>query len=785
MNKVSEFFLRRVMRLVGIPGDIFYFIRAFITIGHPSHTPTPKELIIFNMRNIFRGLFTRFVVSSNLDWVWPYWIVRQFYPKNKEFVARGFEPVTVNVCWRNWTGIGTLKSEEEATLDPRGLLTPFTNGWSIDDWLIVGGKVHSPSRMDHVTQKLFKNLPMVITEFSVEEFKVKSFVFAAENEVDVLYRQVTVKNTGKKVRECSFGFAVRPYNNEGVSLIHCIEFPGDNSFFVNGKLGGVFMQAPDEIHWSNLSRGDVALYLHEPATAREYVKGRSRVGMATAMAEYVLVLQPGQSKTFELRIPLKKHHQKDTRKKKIVQKIRNHHFDTMLDKTVAQWEDKLYKGMQIQVPEKRVMDAFIANKAYLLMFQDNDYITPGPSIYHHFWFRDATYMLYALDLMGYPEDVSRVLMTYPRRQKWNGDFYSQAGEWDSSGEAIWTLMQHYKLTRDQQFLRRMFGPMSNAAHWIIRKKWQNKKQDPGYKGLMPPGLSAEHFGLSDYYYWDDFWALAGIRGVLQAAKTLRRSTFWWEQQYTKFYNAINTSLTCIEGNFGKPIIPISPSRRMDSAAIGSLSSYYPLRILSPDDIRLRNTIDWMYENNFIGNGFFHDVNHAGYGTYLTLHVAECYLGRRDTKALDIFNWILDVASATWTWPEAINPQTFGGTMGDGHHGWAVADLLIFIRNLFFFEEKERLVITPVMPASWQKRGARASITEAPSEFGKIGFEITADSPKKFTLRFEPKFTVPPTDIEWNLPGDIKSAKIDGKRAGFSGRKIYFAPSVSEVEVTLV
>ena len=223
---------------------------------------------------------------------------------------------------------------------------------------------------------------------------------------------------------------------------------------------------------------------------------------------------------------------------------------------------------------------------------------------------------------------------------------------------------------------------------------------------------------------------------------------------------------------------------MDSAAIGALASYYPLKILSPEDIRLRNTIDWIHENNFIGNGFFHDVNHAGYGTYLTMHVAQCYLGRRDPIALDIFDWFLEVATKTWTWPEAINPLTFGGTIGDGHHGWAVAEMLIFVRNLFFIEEKERLVLTPVMPKSWQKRGARALITEAPSEFGKIGFEILACTPKHFVLRFEPKYSVPPTDIEWNLPGEIKSAKIDGKRAGFSGTKIYFPPSASEVEIHL-
>ena len=28
---------------------------------------------------------------------------------------------------------------------------------------------------------------------------------------------------------------------------------------------------------------------------------------------------------------------------------------------------------------------------------------------------------------------------------------------------------------------------------------------------MPPGISSEHFGPPDRYYWDDVWSLAGLR----------------------------------------------------------------------------------------------------------------------------------------------------------------------------------------------------------------------------------------------------------------------------------
>jgi Zn-finger nucleic acid-binding protein len=35
---------------------------------------------------------------------------------------------------------------------------------------------------------------------------------------------------------------------------------------------------------------------------------------------------------------------------------------------------------------------------------------------------------------------------------------------------------------------------------------------------LPPGFSAEHLGPNDYYYWDNFWALAGLKAAAEMVK---------------------------------------------------------------------------------------------------------------------------------------------------------------------------------------------------------------------------------------------------------------------------
>lgn len=53
------------------------------------------------------------------------------------------------------------------------------------------------------------------------------------------------------------------------------------------------------------------------------------------------------------------------------------------------------------------------------------------------------------------------------------------------------------------------------------KKIEYKKKN--IYGLLPQGLSAEHLGLADYYYWDNFWSLAGIESFIETTILLNKS----------------------------------------------------------------------------------------------------------------------------------------------------------------------------------------------------------------------------------------------------------------------
>ena len=117
------------------------------SFAQPSEVGEPIELLRAGVVFHARGLINSRVIQHNLDWVWPYWVERQFDPMDPSFIPRAFSITHINLSNRNWTAIGQPDVDELPVVDPRGLLTPFHDGWSLDAWVLADdGRCLLPSR---------------------------------------------------------------------------------------------------------------------------------------------------------------------------------------------------------------------------------------------------------------------------------------------------------------------------------------------------------------------------------------------------------------------------------------------------------------------------------------------------------------------------------------------------------------------------------------------------------------------------------------------------------------
>src|SRR4051812_8573186 len=149
-----KFIVRHVARSHGFIDPIAVLARLH-GFAQPSEVAAPMELVRAGVVFHARGLMNTGAIQHNLDWVWPYWVERQFDPHDVAFIPRAFSITHVNLTHRNWTAVGQPDCDWLPIVDPRGLATPYWDGWSLDGWVITAdGDELIPSRLADAEQQL-------------------------------------------------------------------------------------------------------------------------------------------------------------------------------------------------------------------------------------------------------------------------------------------------------------------------------------------------------------------------------------------------------------------------------------------------------------------------------------------------------------------------------------------------------------------------------------------------------------------------------------------------------
>jgi hypothetical protein len=424
------------------------------------------------------------------------------------------------------------------------------------------------------------------------------------------------------------------------------------------------------------------------------------------------------------------------------------------------WNEALRGSAQLEVPDRRVQMLYDAAIRTLTLHVPGG-VFAGPYTYRRFWVRDSALILHALLCGGLGGRVGRALPTLLASQRHSGYFHSQEGEWDSNGEALWILLR-YCLLRGEQPPRQWRRPLLRGGQWIVRKRLPHEGE-AAHAGLLPPGFSAEHLGPNDYYYWDDFWSIAGLRSAATLLEQLDETPAaqQFRQEADDLLAAVNRSLELTANRRSRPGIPASPYRRMDAGAIGSLAGGYPLQVLSADDPRLLDTVAFLREHCFVHGGFFQDMIHSGINAYLTLHVAQVLLRAGDASWFESVEAVARLASSTGQWPEAVHPRTGGGCMGDGQHSWAAAEWVMAIRNAFVRDEPDRLILASGIPPQWLVPGERLSFGPAPTPWGKVTVDVEP-SAKGTVVNWQGDWRAEAPPLEVRLPGH-EAAEASGQR----------------------
>ncbi len=735
---VSSFVLEQALKQLNVPA---YAIKQLQIAGKLSNVEGkgfPQDLFELSAPMVTRGLLNFAILQMKRDWIYPHWIHKQLDPSSPSFIPRSQNPLLLNLTHRNWTLIGSAHGFYEAIVDPCGLLTPLPREWSVDVWIATEENVYYPSLMPFPEQQYNTIAPRITTIFDLQDFElsIDAFVDTINNNRDVAFEEVRLTNKSTKSLKALIGIAVRPFNPEGVAPIQHIEYREPRSLYVNHTIGIVFAKKPEGCFFSSYETDDTStafknFFSQQKEGIIPYQTHSScKYGLANAVALYPVTLEPFEETSVNFSIALGTEQELKNTPVKTGWRVSyakrlQHHIET--------WQRERSKGAVVEIPDQHVKQLLSVNTLFLLQLHDRELISPGPYLYHRFWFRDAVPMTYALERLGFHTHAHELIDSFHKRQTSDGFFKAPDGEWDSNGAVLWFFNKHYALYPKTSWLEHLFPIVKKAVNWIIQKRAQSRTHGTTHAGLMPPSISAEHFGTVDQYYWDSFWSLAGLRAAINIAKILHKQPelFSWEEEALSFSKDIRTSLQHVAERLQQPLIPASPSRNFDETAIGFVAGIYPLQITDIFPQAFSNSLNTFVQRYVTPHGYYHPIIHSGYNAYLTLHLAHAYLIMNNTeKAWDIANTILQHCRSPYSFPEAIHPRTHGGSMGDGHHGWAAAEIVLFLLDCMVYEEENSLKLFQHKPSIFIQWGSETRIEHFPTSFGTLFLRFSYQSPQK-------------------------------------------------------
>jgi hypothetical protein len=742
-SKPIRHLVTRVARANGFldPIGLLARMRGF---AQPSEVAEPIELLRAGMLFHARGLVNTKAIQNNLDWVWPYWVERQFNPADESFIPRAFSFSHINLTHRNWTAVGRPDVPFYPIVDPRGLVTPLYDGWSLDFWFVPADPAAAPlfpSRLEEAefSQTLQRDDNLRVT--SVAERAGVRLTSEVRLCVENGEPHCCIRVGAEAPADGFLAVALRPCNAEGISFVDRISIdPASPGWLINGRNPVQFDRAPGRQVLSTYQDGDAAQRLAVDDGAREV---RCAVSMATAAALFPLAGLRGAP--LEIRAPI--YDEIDPKRRPVI------------DHALS-WREAMAPLAGLTVDEPRVQSLYELAAANLVLHTPGDPY-PGPYTYKRFWFRDAAFMLNALVSLGGIDRTRRALDGFVARQRRDGYFLSQEGEWDTNGEAIW-IYHRFGVLTGEPLPEEWLNAVAAGARWIMRKRLPAGTDRPE-AGLLPAGFSAEHLGPNDFYYWDDFWGVAGLRC---AGHLLRERDAAFACACAA---AADEFLATIERSFPAGpqrrfprAIPAAPGRRMDSGAVGSLVADYPLQLFAPGDERIRQTAGYLADHSMYGGGFFQNMIHSGINAYLTLHLAQVRLRAGDVAgAWALLDCVAALASPTGQWPEAIHPRTGGGCMGDGQHIWAAAEWLMMIRHCFVREEGAGLVLAAGVKPEWWRHG-RAAFGPTRTPWGAVALAVEADGAAAARVTVDVQWRdAPPPRLEIQLPGHERATAAIG------------------------
>jgi hypothetical protein len=499
-------------------------------------------------------------------------------------------------------------------------------------------------------------------------------------------------------------------------------------------------------------------------------------------------------------------------------KLESLKFDDELAAFRKFWTEELNRNAEFSVPESRIRDAYRACLASNLILTDIDpktgVLMPHPDAlgYEAVWAGDSGVIMQAMDRVCYHRETASMLDYFLARQgkdKPEGDVTSADGffsgdvdlKWmNQNGFILWALSEHYKLTHDDAWLKKVAPQMVKGCDWIVRERARTKVMEKGEKvkhfGLLPKGRPSDLY-IWDNWYWSDTYSYMGLHGTAEVldAIGMKVDAARLTAEADDYKKCIVAS---IERSIDKSINPPFRPPTFDFFNENWYTISSPLYmveagLLDAKDERVGGSAGWIEKNGmYSGLPAFTAGSIDPYYVY-NQSLTQLLRGEHSKFAWTLYS-ILAYAMGQGTYATiegqkivtGFNSEVWGASRQPHMH--SNSRFIDLVRIALLLEEGDTLHLMAGTPRGWLADGQTIEVKRSPSYFGEVNFTARSNIAQgKIAITIEPFEWQPPKVAVHVRPpaqfGKIKSVTVNGKGwTDFDGETVRLPQFAEKTEI---
>ncbi|MDB6086243.1 MAG: hypothetical protein JWN43_4124 [Gammaproteobacteria bacterium] len=704
--------------------------------------------------------------------------IHAFWYRVVDAEVRGWHPRWLHREQTVWTPIGTSHGTQCALMNDDGMVEVGQGSFSIEPMMSIDQRLFTWADVSSGQQlpNGWMPVPSVVWESANWRLRIQAEA-TVSGRLRVRYGFDNLTNRPTSVR---LFLLVRPFqvtppwqnfrNLGGVSPVHALAWR-DGAVRVDETALIVPMSEPAGFGCMRFEDGFIASHLLGGALPRD-TEVHDPFGFATGALEFELSLAAGESCERVVNcMALTATPSPDEAA-----------FDWSTRLPVTQWAGNDWST--------EVIHAALTATAHVLVTRSGAALQPGPRRYTRSWIRDGAMMSAALLRMGHGEEVLEFIRWYAPHQRADGFVPccvdSEGIDWlvehDSHGQLVSLIADYYRFGSKDPAAGRRFLEES----WIfVDKAVGCIERLLGPDGLLPISVSHEGYLAQPVHsYWDDFWALRGLRDAAALAHAFGRpeAAHRWEAMAVRFAASLFASIEATRARRNLDFIPGSVEWA-DFDPTATANAIYLLDV--PDGLdrkAVQRTFDMYladWRRKRIG-----EVASPSYTPYeIRIIGALVRLGRREA-ALELLRFFLsDRRPPPWNqWPEiAWHDQRAPAHVGDLPHTWIAAEYVLAVRSLFAYEREadESLILAAGLASEWVENSG-VQVQDMPTLYGRLSYSLRKID--AVTLRFEfgckmsGKLVLRPP-----LTAALRSVRVDGREyTGFDADSVTLVATPTEV-----